>query len=135
MWSLRDLRPTWWSRGFEGVCFGIVGIVVVLSFSRSAFLSFALALSVSFAVSLLTGRSPVDRPFLARFGLLITAAAIAFFSNIGPVLLQSFEDSTSYDERLDQFDFAVKTIEANIWSGVATNILVAGHDIHNLFLA
>lgn len=135
MRSLRDFRPTWWSRGFEAVCFGIVGIIVILSFSRSAFLCFALALTVSFAVPLLSGRSSIDRTFLAGIGFLIAAVAIAVLTNVGPVLLASFEDTTSYDERLQQFDAAVQIIEANIWSGTGTNIEIDGHDIHNLFLA
>jgi O-antigen ligase len=135
MRSLRDFQSTWWSRGFEGACFGIVGFIVVLSFSRSAFLSFALALSVSFAVSLLVGRSPINRTFLAGIGLLIAAVAAAVLSNVGSVLLASFEDSTSYDERLQQFNVAAQLINANIWSGTGANIRVDGYDIHNLFLA
>jgi O-antigen ligase len=135
MRSLRDFRSTWWSRCLESSCFGIAGIIVVLSFSRSAFLCLALALCLSFAVSLFAGRSPVDRTFLAGIGFLIAAAAVAAFSNVGPVLLASFEDSVSYDERLQQFHVAVQLIEANIWTGIGTNIEVGGHDIHNLFLA
>ncbi|MGH6880074.1 MAG: O-antigen ligase family protein, partial [Hypericibacter sp.] len=135
MRSLRDFRSTLWSRVFESACFGIVAIVVVLSFSRSAFLGFGLALSVSFAVSILSSRSPIDRTFLAALGFLIAVAAIAVLSNVGPVLLSSFEDSTSYEERLEQFNTAVHIIDANIWSGTGTNVDIGGHDIHNLFLA
>jgi O-antigen ligase len=135
MRSLRDFRQTWWSKAFELLCFGIVGAVVLLSFSRSAFLSLALVLSISFAVSIFSGRSSVERSFITGTGFVVVALVIAALSNIGPLLLESFEDTTSYDERLDQFNAAVQIINANIWWGTGANILVGGHDVHNLFLA
>jgi hypothetical protein len=135
MRSLRDFRPTWWSRSFEIACFGVVGAIVVLSFSRSSFLSLALALCVSFAISVFAGRSSIDRSFIVGTGFVIVALVVAALSNVGPLLLESFEDTTSYDERLDQFNAAVQIINANIWWGTGANILVGGHDVHNLFLA
>lgn len=135
MRSLRTFRPRWWSRVLEIACFCIVGFVVVLSFSRSAFLCLTLALFVSFAISLLANRSSIDRAFLMGIGFAVAAAVVALLSSVGPVLLASFEDSISYEERLRQFSVAAQLIEANIWFGTGANVEVNGHDIHNLFLA
>jgi hypothetical protein len=135
MKSLRSFPPTWRSRMFEAACAAVVALVVVLSFSRSAFLALAMSLLVSFTVSLLTGRMPVARAFAVAAGFLAGVAVIVVATDVGRVLEESVAETTTYEARLVQYSAAFKIISENIWPGVGTSIQIDGHDIHNLFLA
>lgn len=135
MMSLRCWTPRFWGQLGEAACFAATTFVVIVSFSRSAFLAFALVLGTSFLLSVTKGLMPAVRAVLTAIGVTIAIAILVAASDLGSLMMDSFSDTTSYEARLYQFDRALELIEADPWSGTGREIKIDDHDIHNLFLA
>lgn len=135
MMSLRYWTPRFWGQLGEAACFAITTFIVIVSFSRSAFLTFVLVLGTSFLLSVTKGLMSAVRAVLTAMGVTIASVILVAASDLGSVMMDNLSDTTSYEGRLHQFDRALELIEADPWSGTGREIKIGDHDIHNLFLA